>query len=68
MPCSDTSDHDDASGIHNLHLSFGWDGIGYHKIILRNGVVQNGEPEYWVGAHVYMVKILEPRNLFNWKG
>ena len=51
--CSDTSDHDDAADIHNLHLSFGWDGIGYHKIILRNGVIQNGRPEYWVGAHVY---------------
>ena len=35
-----------------MHLSFGWDGIGYHKIILRNGNIQNGRPEYWVGAHV----------------
>ena len=51
--CSDTNNQDDASDIHNLHLSFGWDGIGYHKVILRNGVIQNGRPEYWVGAHVY---------------
>ena len=35
--CSDTSNNDKAIDIHKLHISFGWDGIGYHKIILRNG-------------------------------
>ena len=35
-----------------MHLSFGWDGIGYHKIINRNGEIENGRPEYWVGAHI----------------
>ena len=53
--------------IHNLHLSFGWDGIGYHKIILRNGIIQNGRPEYWVGAHVYGKNTEKPRDLFDWK-
>ena len=35
-----------------MHLGFGWDGIGYHKVILRSGEIENGRPEYWVGAHV----------------
>ena len=42
-----------AFDIHKLHLSFGWDGIGYHKVIQRNGAIELGRPEYWVGAHVY---------------
>ena len=51
--CSDTSDQDNLSAIdiHKMHLSFNWDGIGYHKIIKRNGNVENGRPEFWVGAH-----------------
>ena len=54
MHCSDTSDEEiiGAKEIHKMHLSFGWDGIGYHKVILKNGSVENGRPEYWVGAHV----------------
>lgn len=52
--CSDTQNHIkvNAKFIHEMHLNFGWDGIGYHKIILRSGQVENGRPEYWVGAHV----------------
>ena len=52
--CSDTPDECnlDASYIHDMHLSFGWNGIGYHKVILRNGKIEEGRPEYWVGAHV----------------
>ena len=52
--CSDT-DNDknlNAIDIHKMHLNFGWDGIGYHKIILRSGKIENGRPEYWIGAHV----------------
>jgi N-acetylmuramoyl-L-alanine amidase len=51
--CSDTNDSNDVSAkdIHEMHLGFGWDGIGYHKVIKRNGIVENGRPEYWVGAH-----------------
>lgn len=53
--CSDTNDEDDLSvmDIHKMHLSFGWDGIGYHKVITKNGTIQNGRPEYWIGAHTY---------------
>ena len=50
--CSDTDENDSALDIHKLHLSFGWDGIGYHKVICRCGKIENGRPEYWVGAHV----------------
>lgn len=53
--CSATGNDNpiDASDIHEMHLGFGWDGIGYHKVITREGVVQNGRPEFWVGAHVF---------------
>ncbi len=53
--CSDTENNENigAKEIHQLHLSFGWDGIGYHKIIKRNGLIEMGRPEYWIGAHVF---------------
>jgi len=53
--CSDTPDNENLNSkdIHKMHLSFGWDGIGYHKVITRNGEIENGRPEFWVGAHVY---------------
>jgi len=52
--CSDTENSQNLStvDIHKMHLEFGWDGIGYHKIINRSGKIENGRPEYWVGAHV----------------
>ena len=52
--CSDTEESKRLTAIdlHNMHLKFGWDGIGYHKIIDRSGKIENGRPEYWVGAHV----------------
>ena len=51
--CSDTEDNMDigAIEIHKMHLKFGWNGVGYHKIICRNGEIENGRPEYWAGAH-----------------
>ena len=52
--CSDTDNSENltAIDIHKMHLDFGWNGIGYHKVICRSGKVENGRPEYWVGAHV----------------
>jgi len=52
--CSDTPNHQNigAADIHKMHIGFGWDGIGYHKVINRSGIIQNGRPEYWIGAHV----------------
>lgn len=53
--CSDTPDKENigASEIHQMHLDFGWNGIGYHKIIKRDGSIENGRPEYWIGAHTF---------------
>jgi len=51
--CSDTNEDDTAIDIHKLHLSFGWEGVGYHKIIQKNGEIENGRPEFWTGAHVF---------------
>ena len=53
--CSDTPDDQDVNAefIHKMHLDNGWDGIGYHKIILRSGTIENGRPEFWKGAHAY---------------
>lgn len=52
--CSDTPNDKNISAldIHAMHLGFGWDGIGYHKVISRNGAIENGRPEFWKGAHV----------------
>ena len=52
--CSDTDNKEDLSAldIHKMHLDFGWDGIGYHKVISRSGKIESGRPEYWIGAHV----------------
>ena len=52
--CSDTNNNENikVTDIHKMHLDFGWDGIGYHKLILRSGKIENGRPEYWQGAHV----------------
>ena len=45
---------DDAETIHRWHTSppNNWDGIGYHYVILEDGEVQKGRPDYWTGAHV----------------
>jgi hypothetical protein len=53
--CSDTSDKQylTAADIHLMHLGFGWDGIGYHKVILRDGIIEDGRPLFWRGAHTY---------------
>ena len=76
--CSDTPDIEDigALEIHKMHLEFGWEGIGYHYIIRKNGKIENGRPEFWVGAHTYglnkqslgiclMVEIILVKNSLN---
>lgn len=45
-----------AADIHQWHLELGFTGIGYHKVIRIDGSVENGRPEYWIGAHA------EPHN------
>jgi len=53
--CSDSPNSEDvsASEIHDMHLGFGWHGIGYHRVIRRDGSLEMGRPEFWAGAHVY---------------
>ncbi len=36
---------------HREHIKRGWGGIGYHYIIRRNGVIEQGRPENAIGAH-----------------
>ena len=50
--CSDTPDDQPigAKEIQEMHLGFGWDGIGYHQVICRDGTREAGRPEYWQGA------------------
>lgn len=51
--CSDSPPNrgDTAATIHAWHLQNGWSGIGYHRVILEDGKVENGRPLYWVGSH-----------------
>ena len=53
--CSATPDDEliGAAEIHDMHLGFGWHGVGYHRIINRLGEIEHGRPDYWQGAHVY---------------
>ena len=41
----------DAAEIHTWHLQRKFSGIGYNYVVLNDGEVQSGRPEYWVGAH-----------------
>ncbi len=43
--------HSTASQISAWHRKLGWQGIGYHYVVLRNGVVEHGRPEAVAGAH-----------------
>ena len=53
--CSDTPDDEDLSvrDIHAMHLGFGWHGVGYHRVIRRDGTLEHARPDCWIGAHVY---------------
>lgn len=41
-----------ASDINRWHLDRGWNGIGYAKVIRRDGTVEDGRPADQQGAHV----------------
>lgn len=45
------SDNGDAALIHNWHLNKGWSGIGYHYVILKDGTIERGRAEKYIGAH-----------------
>jgi len=43
---------DTAKSINEYHQNNnGWIGIGYHYVIMPDGVVERGRPEHWIGAH-----------------
>jgi len=52
--CSDSPDDRqvEAADIHAWHLERGFDGIGYHYVIKRDGSPEACRPDYWTGAHV----------------
>jgi len=39
--------------IDKMHKAKGWDGIGYHTVIRKNGTLEHGRDLTEVGAHVY---------------
>lgn len=51
--CSATPANRDigAADIDAMHKSRGWQGIGYHLVVRRDGKVEAGRPLYAVGAH-----------------
>lgn len=52
--CSDSPQGrgDTAATIHRWHQERGFDGIGYHYVILESGEIERGRPHCWKGAHV----------------
>lgn len=40
-----------ASQIDAWHKARGWNGIGYHYVVRREGTVESGRPEHMTGAH-----------------
>lgn len=48
---SKPSMHVDAEVINRWHLRRGWNGIGYHRVILRDGTVEQGRADNAQGAH-----------------
>lgn len=46
-----TDDDLSAEQIHYIHLANGWSGCGYHFIIRKNGVIEQGRPVDMQGAH-----------------
>lgn len=48
---SDRKSHDDISVIRKWHKEKGWSDVGYHKFIKTTGEIQDGRPEYEIGAH-----------------
>lgn len=49
-PLEDTSHHT-AKIMESHHLSLGWEGLGYHYVVHKNGDVWRGRPEHYHGAH-----------------
>lgn len=52
--CSATGpdQHIGAKDIDRWHRAKGWNGIGYHYVIKRDGTLETGRPDDTIGAHV----------------
>ena len=48
-----TDDDLSANEINASHQNQGWTCIGYHYVIRKNGIVEEGRPHWTVGAHAY---------------
>ena len=48
-----TDDDLSAAEIHHSHLAQGWAGIGYHYLIRKDGMIEQGRRSEAVGAHAY---------------
>lgn len=44
--------HQDIKVIDAYHRKKGWNGVGYHEYVRRDGTVEHGRPLWQVGAHV----------------
>lgn len=42
-----------AEEIHAIHKAMGWVGIGYHYVIRKDGTIERGRPEEYIGSHAY---------------
>lgn len=49
-PLADTSEHT-AKGMELWHIGLGWEGLGYHYVIHKDGAIWKGRPEHYHGAH-----------------
>jgi len=50
---SDEDNHDNIEVVRSWHLARGWDDIGYHYFIQKDGNLQIGRPISIQGAHCY---------------
>lgn len=56
LHCSDTDDSPESKvtikDVDAWHKARGWNGVGYHYFIRRNGMIETGRSEKEIGAHV----------------
>jgi len=50
--CSASNQDVDIEDIKRWHIDRGWRTVGYHWVITADGQMQQGRPEYQMGAHV----------------
>jgi hypothetical protein len=53
-----------AAKVHEMHKAQGWEGIGYHFVIRKNGTIERGRAEDTMGAHA-LHEAGRPSNLGN---